>query len=144
MIRSTGTSGLILAASEPSSSIASRIAARSTIAGTPVKSCISTRAGWNGISFDGSAFASQEAIVSTLLGGDRVAVLQAQHVLEQDLERVRQARGVELVLQRVEAVDLELATADLERVLGTEAVAHRSSMATTRRRPIHARRPPTW
>ena len=63
--RSTGTSGLIFAGSEPSSSIASRIAARSTIAGTPVKSCISTRAGWNGISSDGSRSASQEAMVST-------------------------------------------------------------------------------
>ena len=40
-----GDSGLIRAASPPSSSIASRMAARSTIAGTPVKSCISTRAG---------------------------------------------------------------------------------------------------
>ena len=42
---STGTSGLILVGSPPSSSIASRMAARSTIAGTPVKSCISTRLG---------------------------------------------------------------------------------------------------
>ena len=65
MIRSTGTSGLIFDGSEPRSSIASRIAARSTIAGTPVKSCIRTRAGWNGISELGSAFASQVAIVST-------------------------------------------------------------------------------
>ena len=65
MIRSTGTSGLIFAGSEPSSSIASRIAARSTTAGTPVKSCIRTRAGWKGISFAGSALASQVAIVST-------------------------------------------------------------------------------
>ncbi len=66
MIRSTGTSGSILCASPPSSSIASRIAARSTSAGTPVKSCISTRAGWNGISVLGSAFASQVAIASML------------------------------------------------------------------------------
>ena len=50
------------------SSIASRIAARSTTAGTPVKSCISTRAGWNGISTDGSALASQVAIASTSSG----------------------------------------------------------------------------
>jgi hypothetical protein len=42
---STGTSGLIRDGSPPSSSMASRMAARSTIAGTPVKSCISTRAG---------------------------------------------------------------------------------------------------
>jgi hypothetical protein len=65
MIRSTSTCGLIAAGSPPSSSIASRIAARSTTAGTPVKSCISTRAGWKGISIDGSAFASQVAIAST-------------------------------------------------------------------------------
>ena len=65
MIRSTSTCGLIAAGSPPSSSIASRIAARSTTAGTPVKSCISTLAGWNGISIEGSAFASQLAIAST-------------------------------------------------------------------------------
>src|SRR5204863_184787 len=44
MTRSTGTSGLIFSASPPSACIALRIAARSTTAGTPVKSCISTRA----------------------------------------------------------------------------------------------------
>ena len=65
MIRSTSTWGLIADGSPPRSSIASRIAARSTTAGTPVKSCISTRAGWNGISTEGSAFASQAAIAST-------------------------------------------------------------------------------
>jgi hypothetical protein len=42
---SAGRSGLILDASPSRSAIASRIDARSTIAGTPVKSCISTRAG---------------------------------------------------------------------------------------------------
>jgi hypothetical protein len=45
MTRSTGDSGLIFFGSPPSFTIASRIAARSTTAGTPVKSCISTRAG---------------------------------------------------------------------------------------------------
>ena len=50
MTRSTGTSGLIFSASPPSFCIALRIAARSTTAGTPVKSCISTRAGRNAIS----------------------------------------------------------------------------------------------
>ncbi|MNX77551.1 hypothetical protein D3C86_1090960 [compost metagenome] len=50
MTRSTGTSGLILAASAPSLAMASRIAARSTTAGTPVKSCIRTRAGRKAIS----------------------------------------------------------------------------------------------
>ena len=52
---SAGTSGLILAGSPPRSAIASRMAARSTTAGTPVKSCITTRAGVNAISFVGSA-----------------------------------------------------------------------------------------
>ena len=48
MTSSAGTSGLISAASPPSSTIASRIAARSTTAGTPVKSCISDARGVNG------------------------------------------------------------------------------------------------
>ena len=63
--RSTSTSGLIASGSPPISSIASRIAARSTTAGTPVKSCIRTRAGWKGISALGSAAGSQPAIAST-------------------------------------------------------------------------------
>ena len=47
------------------SAIASRIAARSTTAGTPVRSCISTRAGVNAISLLGCALASQLASAST-------------------------------------------------------------------------------
>ena len=112
--RSTGTSGLIFVGSPPSSSIASRIAARSTTAGTPVKSCISTRAGWKGISTDGSAFASQEAIASTSAAVNEPAVLQSQRVLEQHLERVGQPRDVEALLQGVEAKDLVLASRDVE------------------------------
>ena len=50
MTRSTGTSGLIFFGSPPSIFMASRMAARSTTAGTPVKSCISTRAGRKAIS----------------------------------------------------------------------------------------------
>ena len=42
--------------------------------------------------------------------GHRVAVLEPQRVLEQDLERVRKPGDVELLLQRVEAEDLVLAT----------------------------------
>ncbi len=44
MTRSTGTSGFDLCGSPPSDFMPSRMAARSTTAGTPVKSCISTRA----------------------------------------------------------------------------------------------------
>ena len=40
--------------------MASRMVARSTIAGTPVKSCITTRLGVNWISVSGSAEGSQE------------------------------------------------------------------------------------
>ncbi len=64
MTSSAGTSGSIFAGSPPSSAIASRIAARSTTAGTPVKSCMTTRAGVKAISLDGSAFASQVASAS--------------------------------------------------------------------------------
>ena len=53
------------AGSPPRSRIASRIAARSTTAGTPVKSCSRTRAGVNEISRLGSAFATQVATAST-------------------------------------------------------------------------------
>ena len=65
MTSSAGTSGLILLGSPPISFMASRIAARSTIAGTPVKSCMTTRAGVNAISLDGSSLASQVASAST-------------------------------------------------------------------------------
>ena len=137
MIRSTSTRGLIALGFPPSSSIASRIAARSTTAGTPVKSCISTRAGWNGISTDGSAFASQVAIASTSSRGDRGAVLEAESVLEQDLERVGQPSDVEALLQGVEPVDLELAATDFQGRLRSEAVlcAHNLSLFPALGRP---------
>ena len=65
MTSSAGICGLIAAASPPRATIALRIAARSTIAGTPVKSCRSTRAGRKEISLDGSALASQPATART-------------------------------------------------------------------------------
>ncbi len=65
MTSSTGTSGLILPGSPPSCAIASRMAARSTTQGTPVKSCRITRAGVKAISSEGSALASQRAILRT-------------------------------------------------------------------------------
>ncbi len=64
MTSSAGTSGLIFAGSPPSAAIASRIAARSTIAGTPVKSCMTTRAGVKAISSEGSALWSHFASAS--------------------------------------------------------------------------------
>ena len=61
MTSSAGASGLIRDGSPPSSATASRIVARSTMQGTPVKSCMTTRAGVNWISVSGSAAASQPA-----------------------------------------------------------------------------------
>ena len=65
MTSSAGASGLIFFGSPPSSAIASRMVARSTTHGTPVKSCISTRAGVNWISVSGSAVGSQSASART-------------------------------------------------------------------------------
>ena len=53
MTSSAGMSGLILVGSPPRACMASRIAARSTTAGTPVRSCRMTRAGVNWISVSG-------------------------------------------------------------------------------------------
>ncbi len=50
MTSSTGTSGSMEAGSPPMVTMASRMAARSTTAGTPVKSCMSTRSGVKAIS----------------------------------------------------------------------------------------------
>jgi hypothetical protein len=68
MTSSDGSCGLVFDASPVSSCIAWRIAARSTIAGTPVKSWWITRAGVNAISRDGSSFAAHCATASTLSG----------------------------------------------------------------------------
>ena len=108
MTSSDGSCGLmLLAASPPRSAIAFRIAARSTIAGTPVKSWCSTRPGVNEISCDGSADATQPATASTSARRDRDAVLVAEDVLEQDPQRVREPVDVEALLERLEAEDLD-------------------------------------
>ena len=92
MTRWTGTSGLILAVSPPSLAIASRIAARSTTQGTPVKSCSSTRAGRYWISRAGRGVLLPVDQRLDVAGRDgEAAVLEAQQVLEQDLHRERQA-----------------------------------------------------
>src|SRR5450759_820912 len=68
MTRSTGCSGLISRASPPRRARASRIAARSTTAGTPVKSWSSTRAVRNAISFSTFPFMFQVARARTSSG----------------------------------------------------------------------------
>src|ERR1035437_2200624 len=63
--RSTGWSGLILDALPPSFASASRMAARSTTQGTPVKSCSSTRAVRNAISLSTRSRTFHVAIART-------------------------------------------------------------------------------
>ena len=65
MTRSAGTSGSTLPASLPARSIADRMAARSTTAGTPVKSCSRTRAGVKGSSAPAAGSAGQRASAAT-------------------------------------------------------------------------------
>ena len=77
MTRSTGDSGLIFFGSPPSLAMASRMAARSTTAGTPVKSCISTRAGRKVISrSDLPPFLSQAANGCDVVLRDRACRLR--------------------------------------------------------------------
>ena len=94
MTSSTGTSGLIAAGSPPISAIASRIAARSTTHGTPVKSCRITRAGVKAISLDGLGLRVPRRERLDVLAPDADAVLVAQQVLEQHLQREGQPRDV--------------------------------------------------
>ena len=105
MTSSTGWSGLIFVASPPSAAMASRIAARSTTHGTPVKSCRMTRAGVKLISLLGSAFASQFA--SAYIGGEnRLVVLAAEQVFKQDSKGVGESlEVVSLFLKCLEGVD---------------------------------------
>ncbi len=67
MTRSTGTRGLIFFGSAPSRFTAARIEARSTTAGTPVKSWRMTRAGMNGssTSFGAGAFQAPRFFTSS-------------------------------------------------------------------------------
>ena len=92
MTSSAGTSGLIRPGSPPRSRIASRMVARSTTAGTPVRSCMITRAGLNWISVSGSACGSQDASAVTWSARDVHAVLGPQQVLQQDLQAEREVR----------------------------------------------------
>jgi hypothetical protein len=67
-----------------------------------------------------------------LLGGDELAVLVAQQVLEQDLQRVRQPGDVELLLERVEPEDLVGLAADLQVGAGAKGVGMGHVMEITR------------
>ena len=85
MTRSTRCSGLMRLGSPPIARMASRMLARSTTTGTPVKSCRSTRAGVNAISRSSPAFGVQLARATTSSLRDGVPVFLPQQVFEQNL-----------------------------------------------------------
>ena len=68
-------------------------------------------------------------------GRDRDAVLEPQHVLQQDLDRVGQAGDVEALLQGVEPEDLVVAPAHLEGRTGAKGIAAHRLIA-----PLQGRR----
>ena len=109
--------------------MASRMAARSTIAGTPGE-VLHQHAG---------------GAVCDLLGGlvlrrplrDGLGALVLsvpEQVLEQNLQRVGQARDVVLVLEGVEPEDLVRLAADVERRAGAEGVCVAHLLDVTQRR----------
>ena len=100
------------------------MAARSTTAGTPVKSCISTRAGRKAISRSEAPRLQPARHGLDVVDRDRAAVLVAQQVFEQHLQRERQARDVAepVLLRGLEAEIVETTRADLERPARLETV----------------------
>ena len=115
MTSSTGCSGLISAGSPPRVFMASRMAARSTTQGTPVKSCRRTRLGVKAISFSGFELLFQAARARTSSLRDVASVFGAEQVLEQDAQGERQVLGGDaLLVEGVEAVDFVFFAADFE------------------------------
>ena len=93
---------MTFAGSPPSSAIASRMTARSTTAGTPVKSWRITRAGMNGTSASAATARPPRRQRLDLLGPDDAAAGVAEDVLEEDLERDRGPAQVEPVADRAQ------------------------------------------
>ncbi len=107
--------------------MASRIAARSTTQGTPVKSCSTTRAGMNEISFGAVARGVPLGEGFDVGRLDEAAVLLAQQVLEQDLQRKRQPRDARksVRLQGLKTVVVNLLLTDGEAGARSEAIRAR-------------------
>ena len=111
--RSTGIDGSIAIGSAPARSAALRIAARSTTAGTPVKSCISTRPGMNAMSPAGPGQRGERAHVVV---GDVAGTGAAQQVLEQDQHGLREPGEVACT---------SASTSSRHRSIGPSAVSNR-------------------
>ena len=92
------------AGSPPIAAIASRMAARSTTAGTPVKSWSRTRAGMNGTSASIARLRLPGGEGACLVLAHHAATGVAEHVLHQDLDghrrraKVGQAAAIEPVV----------------------------------------------
>ena len=124
MTSSTGTRGLTCDGLPPRRASASRMAARSTTAGTPVKSCMSTRSGVKRDLVRGVARGLPVALGvvapdgdgDDVVRGDVRSVLVAQQVLEQHLDGVGQPRRVVALGERggVQAEDFVGAATDGE------------------------------
>ena len=111
------------------------------MAGTPVKSCMTTRAGVKAISLLGCAFASQVASASMSFLRDGAVAFGAEQVLEQDLEAEGQAGDVVGGLQGVESEDVEFAVADAQLGAGVEAVVGHAPDVTSAAPPEPPRAP---
>ena len=101
--------------------MASRIAAKSTIAGTPVKSCISTRLGVNAISMT-PAPQGPSPRAPRRRARERSCRPRCAAGSRAGPQRERQAGDVEALLQRLQPEDLERAPAHLQRATGAERV----------------------
>src|SRR5580704_15312477 len=130
MTSSTGASGLTRSGSPPKRTMALRIAARSTTHGTPVKSCRMTRGGGGDLvrGCGGRIPLEQRLDIGA---GYADPVLEAQQVLEEDLQRVGQT-GEFLLREGGEAPDLVGAVARGECRARPETVRH----AYLRREPL--------
>ena len=122
MTISAGARGLILSGSPPRSAIASRMVAMSTTQGTPVKSCMMTRAGVNWISMSGSApgsqFARERMWSAVMFAPSSVRIRFSSRTFSENgqLARVLQA------VQPDDPVDVVALVTDGQGVLGGEAV----------------------
>ncbi len=124
--RSTGTSGLIRFGSPPSRFIALRMAARSTTAGTPVKSCSTTRAGLNGTSIGRLARGLPARQAAHVVLGHLIAVAVPQHGFQQHADGIGQRGDARQagVFQLGQTIDADPAGAGVEGVAGVKGIVH--------------------
>ena len=115
---SAGSRGLIFFASPPIRAMASRIAARSATAGTPVKSCSKTRAGMNAISARVCRRRLPFRQCLNVGGPHEAAVFLAQQIFEQHANGKRQLHHMSdaAPLERVQPENFVLSAAHFQRV----------------------------